>query len=720
VADLLGDQFDRYMRQAPDLARDQERRNRAPHGPTLVEQGLDTFADREKRIAGLIRDLDQMMVWDTGMLRPNEYSADPTVQALLRDGDRAVGALLECARGDKRLTRTVGDVGFDDIFQDIWGSEIVPVSRVAQECASAILRLRRDQELSSLDDLDAFVAKYGDLRGPDRWYAVLADDGATPALWLWAAVQITQRPAEAGEAVGLPITVGGGGPGSDEYALVGEPLRGKRLPSVSRLMVERAGEIEAMVAAEDNARTRRTATELAMRLARWDKEAAVGVLQRRCEDTLDAMNAADRWRSGSLSDLSSRFSRLILARVRCGDDSALPEYARWLRTPRGIGAHQNGPKGPMLSYPDHPDIAEAARWLFNDPESGWTPEKYSRWDWVYCAMLGVEGFREYMLGRLADESPIGSGKVDERGRLRCALREAPAREGYTPDCPPGYGMPARLAPEPGQELTLRVCDLTAHQLRDIAGLPTFCLHWPAEERDAAITECARVLSQYGHCFKRSFELPRLEQPATAADVAAGRAIFSLRDEGPTRLYGLPRAPVGALWFTEGYFVRPDDWADGESSGPNFEPAPGIWGYVWQAEEVFVDGRWQRFYGFAGDGLHRVPAEKLEFRQSMRDSPARSGSFAIELTLADWGDVDVPLYHIGDPVIALLRIRNLRGTDEEARQEWYRAARSGGPALPMGYEFATAYWELPLPVHSIPDVVPHRHSRGCPDQGGSAD
>jgi hypothetical protein len=37
------------------------------------------------------------------------------------------------------------------------------------------------------------------------------------------------------------------------------------------------------------------------------------------------------------------------------------------------------------------------------------------------------------------------------------------------------------------------------------------------------------------------------------------------------------------------------------------------GHVWQAEEVLVDGQWQRFFGFVGRYcVAKVPAEEIEF------------------------------------------------------------------------------------------------------------
>ena len=43
------------------------------------------------------------------------------------------------------------------------------------------------------------------------------------------------------------------------------------------------------------------------------------------------------------------------------------------------------------------------------------------------------------------------------------------------------------------------------------------------------------------------------------------------------------------------------------------------GYIWQAEEVLIDGKWQRYYGFVGNHtIAKVPAEEVEFLQKYGD------------------------------------------------------------------------------------------------------
>ena len=100
--------------------------------------------------------------------------------------------------------------------------------------------------------------------------------------------------------------------------------------------------------------------------------------------------------------------------------------------------------------------------------------------------------------------------------------------------------------------------------------------------------CVGFIRRYGARIRAdgSLVLPRLEEPATAADVEAGRAIFALK--GKRRVWKMPQHPLAA-----------------EHNGKD--------GTVWQAEEVSRNGKWQRFFGFVGrDALLKVPAAEIVF------------------------------------------------------------------------------------------------------------
>ena len=95
-----------FLGQAPRLLADQERRAREranpPPPPPPTGEGAPA------RIAGLIRDLDQVAV--SPQFQPGGLNlvASPIVGALVAEGDAAVDPLLEVLRSDARLTRSGG------------------------------------------------------------------------------------------------------------------------------------------------------------------------------------------------------------------------------------------------------------------------------------------------------------------------------------------------------------------------------------------------------------------------------------------------------------------------------------------------------------------------------------------------------------------------------------------------------------------------------------
>ena len=184
-------------------------------------------------------------------------------------------------------------------------------------------------------------------------------------------------------------------------------------------------------------------------------------------------------------------------------------------------------------------------------------------------------------------------------------------------------------------MPLRVADVSSEHLQRLDGMPWFQSHWPLDRRDQAIAACIAYLKQYGERFRENegsrairakpgatwndqavLAFDPLDHPATAADVAAGRAIFSLEGAGAeVRRVPMPSFPVEARWRK--LEVLADD-------GPG---VPAIdarkvdrryleklqTGRVWQSEEVREGDRWRRYYGFVGHHvMTRVDGEEIEF------------------------------------------------------------------------------------------------------------
>src|SRR5262249_15943744 len=111
----------------------------------------------------------------------------------------------------------------------------------------------------------------------------------------------------------------------------------------------------------------------------------------------------------------------------------------------------------------------------------------------------------------------------------------------------------------------------------------------------------------GHEY-RQMTFPTRRRPATEEEVRTGQAVFALKGE----VRALPwKLPIEANWITlrdESYFEK--EQKDGKSLTRRTYRNRGR---VWQAEEVFEDGKWRRYFGFVGSHrIARVPAEEIEF------------------------------------------------------------------------------------------------------------
>lgn len=152
--------------QLPELLADQERRAKdgpreriLPRGPrNVIHMNLDgtpakfvappelnNYPDTPKRIAALIRDLE--LIDDRG----HEVTPDPTLRALIAEGDTAIEPLLACLESDTRMTRSIGYQ-----MRVVVYDTIVPVHTYANRALSEILQLKPDIEM-----WDAMKAKHG-------------------------------------------------------------------------------------------------------------------------------------------------------------------------------------------------------------------------------------------------------------------------------------------------------------------------------------------------------------------------------------------------------------------------------------------------------------------------------------------------------------------------------------------------------------------------------
>ena len=538
---------------------------------------------------------------------------------------------------------------------------------------------------------------------------MLRDDAAGPDRWLEAAGGIVQpsdtdRPGSALHGRRLDRRQAGTSP------MKGEVLRSRRDPSVSELLARRVSEI----ARSGNPLRSpdielHCACQLALVLDRWDEQG--GAARPPGDD--DPVPRGDRAEAragrpgGPDAGCRVTWPQFTVIRAEAGDREALDEYAAWVRktSPEELKYQSIDCFEPMWTYPDHPAIAEAARWLFNDPQSPWVPLLRARESRTMLLLphmgastrrrwCGSAGFREGLIAAMAEQGRDGDGParrsphdpVQDERRWRREL--------------PGSTRTDLDAVKPGVDLPFRVCDFLAWKVSSLEGAPGCELYWPEDRRDRAVAgvhglpEAVRR-SVHGRPARRRARLPREEgapgvpragpagdprgRPRGPGDLLARRA-----GRGPDRRR-CRTLPIKARWVTLKDFPVDRQMGDGTVLREYEQD-----GWIWQAEEVRKGDRWERSYGFVGPHvIARVPAAEIELRAGV-------SSVIGARSRAGWTRRIEPVeprsdgYEPGRPILMAVRIRNRRGVENTAPTEFLRRGDDGRPALRRGVALAVFY------------------------------
>jgi hypothetical protein len=299
-----------------------------------------------------------------------------------------------------------------------------------------------------------------------------------------------------------------------------------------------------------------------------------------------------------------------LERIESGDAQAMVEYAKWIRSVDAFKfnklAHLYGATffAPLWSYHSEPLMIETANLLFQDARSPWAlgaadPDPTWTIHSARIPLVGLPVFRALVLKQLGETQVIGQTEVTHSNEVMMTFHTAP-----------GSGWRVADAPPVGTKIDLRLCDAIAFSISKIRGAPECEPYWPIARRDAAVKEVALFLGRYGDRLlrksisgerddpfiaERLLSFPLLDHPATQADLTAGLAIFSMEGQGERKVSPLPNVPMHGRWTR----MAP--------TGSDQE------GTIWQAEDVLVAGKWQRYYGFLGKNcLAAVPADEIQF------------------------------------------------------------------------------------------------------------
>ena len=392
------------------------------------------------------------------------------------------------------------------------------------------------------------------------------------------------------------------------------------------------------------------------------------------------------------------------------------DYSTWVRTltPDHFSFFPTALFKPFWENPDDPAIADAAAALFEDPKSPWNPQVWRgdstvaeghQRDLFTTPLLGLKAFRTLVIRALGDKTVVGTVETDAngkviviRGHYRTVSNDGNTTHGVSAD---SNGLKNPYTPGP-EAMPLRMADIACENLEGLDGCPRFQKLWPLARRDEAIAATVAYLKRFGERFRenaasraiRALEpgLPNhekailafdpLDHPATADDVAQGRAIFSLVGPGAeVRRVALPSYPIVAQWtkleiFPDEFYISRTFDAKGHAR-PNIEGLQT--GRVWQAEEIREGDRWRRVYGFVGrHALTRVPAEEIEFPIAWRQgwSPF-STDLDVRMVVKDATTTD--------PIPVEVQLRNHRGIEATIPTDLVRNV-GGEPTLREGIAF----------------------------------
>ena len=512
-----------------------------------MENELKKSPDGATRTAKLIEHLDESSGNNLGDVQRN-----PIIQLLINEGDSAVEPLIHCTETDTRLTR----ISYIPDGSGMGQTTHVMASELAYDAVEHILedeffpfvsRLGGHGWIDSDESLQETYNRwrpYRNLPKYEMWYRVLADDNR-PDLWLQAAELIV---GEEGSIRSEPwmLLEAPSRPAYEPHKkteLPGEPLRDKRLPSVTELMTKRAKEISRRQKEISEAEQKRLSDELtrleesdkpldaksrdrlvkltdelqpqlqidesplqgcklALCLGHWDRKAAAPLLkemslQCRGEITHGSENAQGAY-SQIRSELYSMVAQLTMARVECGDSQALDEYAEWVR---GVvpsdASDDEAILAPLRLYGDNEVIAIAADRLFTNDNSAWNPaRRLSHGDFGYLRGTALinSSFRNEVSKLLSDKRTSGVATVSSTSAVE--LRNSSDSLGTVT---PAFGDP--LLPPKGSTIEFRLCDLGAYALSRLEGAPQCELYWPQERRDRAVQATQEYLARRGHRFQ---------------------------------------------------------------------------------------------------------------------------------------------------------------------------------------------------------------------------
>lgn len=613
----------------PRLAADQERREKEAPYVTVLDSGQPVGGP--ERIAALVRDLEQVNARQFMNPGETDVSMDPIVHALVKEGEPAIEPLLKCLEEDNRMTRSEFTQGmqvrpgplipvYEPAFDALVGILNSPFPIPESAKGEDVRHLNIDERKALAAEVRAYWDKNRGLSPHERWYVALKDDNAGADAWFRAIDDIMQPTT----VMKAPSTAFGGGWSSggspmppEKVELRGADLRARSNPSVSELIIRRFRQVIAS-AVTDKSIGFEPVGKMILALATWDGKEHLDDIR----DMARAFHERFPHEQAAFTSTLTTEAQIFRKRLELGDARALPEYADWLTAIDPKEWNYYGLTDPfqiMWHHPNEPVIQRAAEKIFA-AHSMWVPfthiQEIARL--MNTPLVGMSAFRREVIEGLGDKSRVGTVKLYDNGNGEFLLDGQNQNETI-----PTWKDDPDAIPV-GQDVPFRVCDYYAYELSRMDCFPEIQVYWPVTKRDAAIAACRGMLLRYGARFQAkpddSYDdfpytrepealhptFAKLNHPATTDDLQKGHAIFV--SDGSARVFDLPTCPVPAQRPSRKY--DPVMWSSSDGKTGYYYT---IDGRVWQAEEVKVGGKWERYYGFEGrHQLEKVAASEIFF------------------------------------------------------------------------------------------------------------
>jgi hypothetical protein len=483
-----------FLGPLPALLADQERRARKGSS-ALPRADVTGLTNQMERIVALVGQLDEVAVrqWgQPGGLGP--WETDSVVKALLKEGLAAIEPLLQCLETPcaERLTRSVS-FGRDfqrsrylhsvtepavDALVKLMGASYaaIGIPRGLNPGASNAVLVAR---------LRGYWKEFGELPPAERWYRMLADDKAGAGAWADALGNIVQS---------VKSTEGD----TNQAQLAGEPLRAKTGPSVTELLVRRAGALASSAPAY-NAFGISEAVGFLLNSEKWEAPPLLPIAAELQEKVMasyagtDNLNSADPLNAGHIANLA-------MLRARHGDTGGLNGYAAWIQqaNPYVLEDSALDALEPFWTFPNHPALRDAARGMFGNTNSAWGSlawllEGRGHLKWrkpLASPVLLIPEMRALVLSALTNRTFGGEATNRGGGNLEVTYAGAGSVN---------YGARKDLEGlEVGAKAVFRRCDVVAEQLAAIPGFPQISLVWPEPNRDEAVNAIIKLLTSSGH------------------------------------------------------------------------------------------------------------------------------------------------------------------------------------------------------------------------------